>query len=68
MDKAELKGDPLQKIQPLHDSIKSECLELHQSLRELSIDERMVKSKARTHFRQYIRNKPTIGVQILSDG
>lgn len=35
------------------------CLEFYQPLRELSIDERMVKSKARSHFRQYIRNKPT---------
>ena len=58
-EEAELEGDPLQKIRPLHDKIKSTCLELYQPLRELSIDERMVKSKARTHFRQYIRNKPT---------
>ena len=35
------------------------CLELYQPLRELAVDKRMVKSKARTHFRQYIRNKPT---------
>ena len=48
----------LRKILPLHNYIKSKCLELYQPLQELSIDERMVKSKARTHFRQYIRNKP----------
>ena len=58
-EEAELEGDPLEKIWPLHDKIKSKCLELYQPLRELSIDEQMVKSKARTHFRQYIRNKPT---------
>ena len=39
--------------------MKRKCLEFYQPLQQLSIDERMVKSKARTHFRQYIRNKPT---------
>lgn len=38
--------------------MKQRCLELCQPLPQLSIGERMVKSKARTHFRQYIRNKP----------
>ena len=38
---------------------RGDCLEFYHLLRELSIDEQMVKSKARTHFRQYIRNKPT---------
>ncbi len=49
----------LRKILPFHNYIKSKCYDLYQPLRELSIDERMVKSKARTHFRQYIKNKPT---------
>ncbi len=39
--------------------IKGKCLELYQPLQELSVDERMVKSKARTHVRQYIKDKPT---------
>ena len=55
----QLRDDPLKKIRPLHDMIKASCLEFYQPLQELSIDKRMVKSKARTHFRQYIRNKPT---------
>ena len=59
-EEAQLAGDPLKKIRPLHNEIKMKCLEFfYQLLRELSIDERMVQSKARTHFRQYIRNKPT---------
>jgi hypothetical protein len=58
-EEIQLAEDPLKKIRPLYESIKSKCLELYQPLRELSVDERMVKSKARTHFRQYIRNKPT---------
>ena len=49
----------LKKILPLHDVIKKKCLDLYQPLQQLSVDERMVKSKARTQFRQYIRNKPT---------
>ena len=39
--------------------IKASCSEYYQPLQELSIDERMVKLKARSHFCQYIRNKPT---------
>lgn len=55
----QLSGDRLCKILPLHNYIKSRCSDLYQPCQQLSIDERMVKSKARTHFRQYIRNKPT---------
>ena len=50
---------PMCKILSLNNHMKERCLELYQPLRELSVDERMVKSKARTHLRQYIRNKPT---------
>ena len=39
--------------------IDLEKYELYQPLQQLSVDERMLRSKARTHFRQYIRNKPT---------
>ena len=51
--------DPLKKVRPFYDDLKRKSQELYQPLRELSVDERMVKSKARTHFRQYIQNKPT---------
>ena len=56
---AENHSNPLRKIFPLHNHIKTRCTQLYQPLRELSVDERMVRSKARSHFRQYIRNKPT---------
>ena len=39
------------------DHLKEKCLMLHQPHAEVSIDERMVKSKARFSFHQYIKNK-----------
>ena len=42
--------DKLRKIRPLHEHIKSRCSDLYQPQEHLSIDERMVKSKARCHF------------------
>ena len=51
-------SDPLRKIRPLQDLIKTKCQLLYQPCQFLSIDERMVKSKARCHFIQYMKNKP----------
>ena len=50
-------GDPLKKIRPLHECIKQRCSELYQTLPQLSIDERMVKSKVRCHLIQYMKDK-----------
>ena len=58
-EETQLSPHKLKKILPLHDNIKKKCLNLYQPLQQLSVDERMVKSKARTRFRQFIRNKPT---------
>ena len=58
-DEEENADDPLKKVRPFYDHVKAKCAEFYQPLQELSVDERMVKSKARTQFRQYIRNKPT---------
>ena len=46
-------------VRPLVDHFQKQCKSLHQPNAEISIDERMVKSKARFSFRQYIKNKPT---------
>ncbi len=51
-------GDKLCKVRPLNDHLQKFCMKLYQPNREISIDERMVRSKARFSFRQYIRNKP----------
>lgn len=60
-DEERLKNDKnkLAKVHPLLDHINKKS-KLHcQPEKELSIDERMVRSKARFTFKQYIRNKPT---------
>lgn len=53
-------GDsPLKKVLPRYEHVKQSSQTLYQPLKELSVDEHMVKTKARSHLRQYIRNKPT---------
>ena len=47
--------DRLRKLSPFLKMMKDKCLELYQPIKTLSIDERMVKSKARFHL---ILNKP----------
>ena len=54
-----LVSHPLKKVLPLHLQMKQKCSEFYQPLQQLSVDEHMVKSKARTRFRQYMKNKPT---------
>ena len=46
---AEEDGNPLRKLQP---QIDHRCFKLYQPQKEVSINERMVESKARYHFRQ----------------
>ena len=58
-EEEEMKEIRLRKLLPLVEHIKDRCLELYQPVRELSVDERMVKSKARSHMIQYMKNKPT---------
>jgi hypothetical protein len=65
-----LQDHPLRIILPLHEHIKRKSRELYQPLQQLAVDERMVKSKARTHVRQFMKDKPAKwGVKyfVLSD-
>ena len=57
-EEEEVKHNRLCKLLPLVNHIKSKCFEFYQPIKELSVDERMVKSKARSHLIQYMRNKP----------
>ena len=57
-DEAKIPSDRLRKIRPLQEYIKNKCRDLYQPLQHLSVDERMVKSKARCHLVQYVKNKP----------
>ena len=60
------KTHPLCKVLHFHSHMKEKCLELYQPFVHLSIDECMVRSKARSHFCQYILKKAQqVGVQIL---
>jgi len=51
--------DKLAKVRPLIEHINEKCKEYYQPAAELSIDERLVRSKACFSFKQYICNKPT---------
>ena len=50
--------DKLRKVSSFVDMIKNNCKMLYQPFQQVSIDERMVKSKHRSGIRQYIKNKP----------
>ena len=52
------KDDKLVKIRPLIEHMKSKCKELYQPKVNVSVDERMVKSKARSGMRQFMSQKP----------
>ncbi|XP_065188227.1 piggyBac transposable element-derived protein 4-like [Sycon ciliatum] len=51
-------ADKLRKVRLVNDHFQQKCRELFQPFQSIAIDERMVKSKARFAFKQYISNKP----------
>ena len=57
-EEASFGNNRLRKLIPFIDPMKAKCLQLYQPVMHLSVDERMVKSKSRSHLVQYMRNKP----------
>ncbi|XP_063071854.1 piggyBac transposable element-derived protein 4-like [Engraulis encrasicolus] len=51
--------DRLCKIRPLYDEIRTACKAHYHPQQHIAVDERMVKSKARSILRQYMKDKPT---------
>ena len=54
-----MESNRLKKLLPLLSHITEKCFEYYQPVQQLSIDERMVKSKSRCHMVQFMKDKPT---------
>jgi len=51
--------DCLHRVKPLLDMIRNRCMSIYHPKRHISVDERMVATKARVAFKQYMKAKPT---------
>ena len=51
-------NDKIRKVRFLYDHFRERCKALFQPYQNIAIDERMVKSKARFSYKQFIKNKP----------
>ncbi|KAL2079792.1 hypothetical protein ACEWY4_025536 [Coilia grayii] len=70
LHKGTLHHNRLFRVQPLFDHMRAACKSSYHPRRELAVDERMVATKAKTGFTQYIRNKPTkwgIKLYVMAD-
>ncbi|GFO16033.1 PiggyBac transposable element-derived protein 4-like [Plakobranchus ocellatus] len=57
--RAEAGYDPLYKVRPLLDHVRSQCQAVYKPSRKLAVDEGMVGFTGRLGFKQYIKGKPT---------
>ena len=63
-------GNKLRDVESFVTDFKKKCSELYQPRQHVAIDERMVKSRHRSGFRQFIKDKPTrwgIKLWVLAD-
>ena len=51
--------DKLSRVKPLFNDVRLACQAHYHPHQQLAVDERMVKSKANTGMRQYMKDKPT---------
>ena len=57
---AEDGNDKMRKVRTFLDHFKERCKALHQPFQNVSVDERMVKSKPRSGIRQYIKRSNSL--------
>uniref|UniRef100_A0A672FCW1 PiggyBac transposable element-derived protein domain-containing protein n=1 Tax=Salarias fasciatus TaxID=181472 RepID=A0A672FCW1_SALFA len=51
--------DPLHRVQPLLNMVRTRCMAVYHPRQHIAVDERMVATKARLSFKQYMKDKPT---------
>ena len=56
-EESSLSSNRLKKALPLHNAIEKKYIDLYQPLQQLSVDECMVKSKARMHLHQFYQER-----------